>query len=127
MQQFLSPIEYLFQEDQAVVFEDYFYRRPDDFFDSLYEKILLYVSYDSQAARTVLQTGVWYYCFCVNTLMYHYKYDPHFELLERPEEFGEKDDAYDYSELLYQYIKFTLMAWEKIIYLAEGLDCGRIL
>ena len=105
MQQLLSPVEHLFEEDHAVVFAEYLYQRPDEFFDSLYDKILLYVSYDSQAARTVLQTGVWYYCFCVNTLMYHYKYDPHFEFLERPEEFGEKDDAYDYSELLYQYIK----------------------
>ena len=62
MQQLLSPIEHLFQEDQAVVFADYLYRRPDDFFDSVYEKILLYVSYDSKDARNVLQTGVWYYC-----------------------------------------------------------------
>lgn len=105
MQQLLSPIEHLFQEDQAVVFADYLYRRPDDFFDSLYEKILLYVSYDSKDARNVLQTGVWYYCYCVNTLMYRYEYDPNLELLDRRIKNGENDDSCAYFELLNQYIK----------------------
>ena len=105
MQQLLSPIEHLFQEDQAVVFADYLYRRPDDFFDSLYEKILLYVSYDSKDARNVLQTGVWYYCYCVNILMYHYGYDPNLDLLERRITTGEKYDEDAYLELLNQYIK----------------------
>lgn len=105
MQQLLSPIEHLFQEDQAVVFADYLYRRPDDFFDSLYEKILLYVSYDSKDARNVLQTGVWYYCYCVNTLMYRYEYDPNLELLDRRIKTGENDDSGAYFELLNQYIK----------------------
>lgn len=105
MQQLLSPIERLFQDDQAVVFADYLYRRPDDFFDSLYEKILLYVSYDSNDARNVLQTGVWYYCYCVNILMYHYGYDPNLDLLERRITTGEKYDEDAYLELLNQYIK----------------------